>query len=319
MRRRHLALVAASAIGMAVFVWPFFGGGQPGAVTGVAFGIGTAAALAAVEVAAGRLDARQLALLAALAALDSAARAVVVTGIGGFSPIFLLILCGGYVFGAEYGFLLGAVTILVSALVTAGLGPWLPYQLFAAGWVGAIAGLAGRRRQGRPTRRDVIVLAVVGVILGYGYGAVMDIWDWSFFQASPGLGFQPGMPLTVALDHFGRFYVATSLVYDTFRAVGNAVMVAVLGAPVLVALARLRARLHADVNPNVPAPSPDVSLPAPSAHATGGRSSMATTAPMSRWHSAKRANPAKTSSSERRGRAPTNASTTAGSSQSPWT
>ena len=68
-------------------------------------------------------------------------RAVVVTGIAGFSPIFLLILCGGYVFGAEYGFVLGATTILVSALVTGGLGPWLPYQLFAAGWVGALAGL----------------------------------------------------------------------------------------------------------------------------------------------------------------------------------
>lgn len=261
MRRSHLVLLATSAIGVAVFVWPFFGGGQPGAVTGLAFGIGTAAALTAVEVAAGRLDARQLALLAALAALDAAARAVVVTGIGGFSPIFLLILCGGYVFGAEYGFLLGATTILVSGLVTGGLGPWLPYQLFAAGWVGAFAGLAGRRRRGRPTGRDVVVLAIVGAVLGYGYGAVMDIWDWTYYQASPGLGFHPGMAVSVALDHFTRFYVATSFVYDTFRAGGNAVMVAVLGAPVLVALARLRVRLHAEVHRSVVAAPAEMSMP----------------------------------------------------------
>ena len=247
MRRSHVVLLATSLVGAAIFVWPFLGGGAPGTVTGLAFGIGTAAGLAAVEVAAGRLDARQLALLAALAALDSAARAVVVTGIGGFSPIFLLILCGGYVFGAEFGFLLGATTILVSGLVTAGLGPWLPYQLFAAGWVGAIAGLAGRRRQGRPTPRDIIVLAAVGCVLGYGFGAVMDIWDWSYYQASPGLGFHPGMAPAVALEHFARFYVATSVVYDSFRAVGNAVMVAVLGMPVLVSLARLRTRIRADV------------------------------------------------------------------------
>jgi energy-coupling factor transport system substrate-specific component len=251
MRRARLALVATSVLGAGVFLWPFFGGGQPGAAAAAAFGIGTTAAVGSVEIAAGRLDARRLALLAALAALDAAARAVVVTGIGGFSPIFLLILCGGYVFGAEYGFLLGATTILVSALVTGGLGPWLPYELFAAGWVGALAGLAGRGRQGRPTRRDVVVLAVVGVALGYGYGAVMDIWNWTFYQASPAFGFHPGMPLGVALGHFARYYVVTSFVYDTFRAVGNAVMVLVLGAPVLVALARLRARLHADVDRSV--------------------------------------------------------------------
>lgn len=245
--RRAIAPGAASAVGAAVFLWPFFGGGEPGAAAAAAFAIGTAAALAAVEVVAGRLDTRRLALLAALAALDAAARAVVVTGIGGFSPIFLLILCGGYVFGADYGFLLGATTMLVSALVTGGLGPWLPYQLFAAAWVGAIAGLAGRGRQGRPAVRDVVVLAVVGALLGYAYGAVMDVWNWTYFQASPGLGFRPGMAPAVALGHFGRFYVATSLVYDTFRAVGNAVMVALLGAPVLAALARFRARLHADV------------------------------------------------------------------------
>ncbi len=255
-RRADAALVGASFVGAAVFLWPFFGG-HPGAAEAAAFGIGTAAALAAVELAAGRLDTRQLALLAALAALDAAARAVVVTGIGGFSPIFLLILCGGYVFGAGYGFLLGATTILVSALVTGGIGPWLPYQLFAAGWVGALAGAAAHGRRGRPTRRDVVVLACVGVLLGYGYGVVMDIWDWTYFAASPGLGFRPGMPFLTILQHFGRFYLVTSLAYDTFRAVGNAVMVAVLGLPVLIALARLRTRLHANVDRTVPVMPPD--------------------------------------------------------------
>jgi hypothetical protein len=57
----------------------------------------------------GRLDARRLALPAALTALDIAARALV-TGVGRFSPIFLLILCGGYVLDAEHGFFLGAAT-----------------------------------------------------------------------------------------------------------------------------------------------------------------------------------------------------------------
>ncbi len=241
------ALPVASLVGAAMFLWPFLGAGRPAAASAAGFGVGTATALAAVELAAGRLDTRRLALLAALSAIDAAARAVVVTGIGGFSPIFLLILCGGYVFGAEYGFLLGATTMVVSALATGGLGPWLPYQLFAVGWVGALAGIAGRRRTGRPTRRDAVVLAVVGVVTGYGFGAAMDVWNWTFYQSSPGLGFRAGMPFGEALAHFARFYVLTSFVYDTFRAVGNAVMIGVLGLPVLVALARLRARLQASV------------------------------------------------------------------------
>ncbi len=252
--RRHVgvAMAVTSLVGAGIFLWPFVGAGLPTGSAVFVFTLGTVAALAAVELAAGRLDTRQLALLAALSAIDAAARAVVVTGIGGFSPIFLLILCAGYVFGPDYGFLLGATTILVSGLATGGLGIWIPYQLFAAGWVGAVAGLAGRGRSGRPTRRDVIVLAVVGVVTGYGFGAAMDVWNWTFYQASPGLGFHAGMPSTEALAHFARYYAATSALYDTFRAVGNAVMVAVLGAPVLVALARLRARMRVSVEPAEP-------------------------------------------------------------------
>jgi hypothetical protein len=55
-------------------------------------------------------------------------------------------------------------------------------------------------------------------------------------------------PPEVAL-HFGRFYLATSLAYDLFRAAGNAFMVLVLGPPILAALARLRARFGFEVVP----------------------------------------------------------------------
>ena len=243
------ALAVCSAVGIGLFLWPFLGGVLPGAAPTTAIGLGTAAALVCVELFARRLDARSLALLAALAALDAGARAVVITGIGGFSPIFLLILCGGYVFGAGYGFILGAVSLLVSSLVTGSLGPWIPYQLFAVGWVGAFAGLAGRGRRGRPDRRDVAVLAVTGLVSGYAFGAAMDVWNWTFYQSAPGLGFNLGMPIALAARHFGRFYLVTSLGYDTFRAVGNVVLVAAVGLPVLVALSRLRGRLRPEIVP----------------------------------------------------------------------
>jgi hypothetical protein len=52
-----------------------------------------------------------------------------------------------------------------------------------------------------------------------------------------------------ALVHIGRYYMLTSFAYDTFRAAGNVVMVAALGAPVLAALSRLQGRLTFEVGP----------------------------------------------------------------------
>ena len=52
---------------------------------------------------------------------------------------FLLIL-SSFVFGSSFGFLLGVQSMLLSAFLTGGFGPWLPYQIFAAGWIGLLAG-----------------------------------------------------------------------------------------------------------------------------------------------------------------------------------
>ena len=238
-----MRLAAISVAGAALFLWPFTGLGSPGAAAAAAVSLGCLLALLAVETMSRRIDTRGLAILAAIAAVDSALRLALVSGIGGFTPIFLLVLCAGYAMGAEFGFLCGATVMLVSALVTAGVGPWLPYEMFAVGWVGAAAGLAGARRAGRsPQRRDVVVLAVVGVVAGFVYGAVMDIWDWTFFSGAADFGYVPGLGAAATAARFGHFYLATSLAYDALRAAGNAVLVVLLGAPVLGALVRLRRR-----------------------------------------------------------------------------
>ncbi len=253
-----MRLVLLSFGGLALFLWPFAGRGLPADAPAFALGLGAVGALMLVEYGTRRLDARGLALLAAIAAIDAALRLAFVTGIGGFSPIFFLILCSGYVFGPAFGFEAGAVALLVSALATGGVGPWLPYQLFAAGWVGVAAGLVGGRLGGRlvgpPRRRDLALLALVGFVTGFGYGALMDIWNWTFFAASPDLGWLPGAPLGETVQRFSHFYLVTSLAYDSFRAVGNALLVVVLGGPVLAALARLRVRLHFEIVPEASGP-----------------------------------------------------------------
>jgi energy-coupling factor transport system substrate-specific component len=238
-----------SLVGVLLFLWPFLGTGLPPNTPAWTLTLACVAGLFLVEAGTRQLDSRAVALLAAIAAIDTALRLAVIEGIGGFSPIFFLVLCSGYVFGPSFGFLAGALSMLVSALAGGGVGPWVPYQVFAVGWVGVAAGLVGQwRTTGTPRWRDVLVLASVGAVMGYAVGALLDITDWvPVYRGNPTLGWDPGMAPATSLLHFGRYYVLTSLAYDTFRAVGNVLMVLAFGMPVLGALARLRARLTFEV------------------------------------------------------------------------
>jgi hypothetical protein len=248
--KRALPISVVSLVGVALFAWPFAGSDLPASTPAWTLTVACLAGLALVEAGTRQLDARGVALLAAIAAIDTALRLAVIVGIGGFSPIYFLVLCAGYALGPSYGFLAGALSILVSALAGGGIGPWVPYQVFAVGWVGAAAGVAGHWSRHLPGRRDVIVLAAVGAVMGWVVGALLDIQDWvAVYRGNPTLGWQPGIDAATAVVHFGRYYLLTSLAYDTFRAVGNAVMVAALGLPVLAALARLKARLTFEIVP----------------------------------------------------------------------
>ena len=185
---------AISIAGLALFLWPFVAADTPPAATSLALSLGVVAVLVFVETSTRRLDARRFALLAAIAAIDAGLRLVLVTGLGGFSPIFFLILAAGYVYGPSFGFLAGTVALLASAVATGGIGPWLPYEMMGCGLVGLVAGLAGLRRSGTVTWRDIVVLATVGAVTGFAYGALLDVWDWTtFYRNVPNFGWQPGL------------------------------------------------------------------------------------------------------------------------------
>jgi len=253
-----MSIAVVSLAGIVLFVWPFLGLGLPPELPAVAVTLGAVAMLGLMEAGARRLDSGRLALLAALAAIDAALRLALVNGVGGFSPIFFLVICAGYEFGASYGFLVGAFSLLVSALVAGGIGPWLPYETFAVGWVGASSGLAGsvvRRlrpssRSWPPGRLDLGVLVGVAIVTGFAYGALTDIWGWvAFYRGVENIGWTPGLSAADTLAQFARYYTVTSLTWDAFRAIGDALAVLALGTPVLMALGRLRARLGYEIVP----------------------------------------------------------------------
>ena len=272
-RAEDVLLLALTGAGLALFIGPLvLGSGFPQPVALFSAMVAASAVVVlAVALQTHRLSTRLLAVLAALVAIDATLRLVIVIGLLGFSPIFFLIIAGGYVMGPSFGFASGALTLLLSAVLTAGFGPWLPYQMLAAGWVGMGAGYLGRMTRRSTSPAAIGVLCLYGCTAGFAYGLLLDLWEWPLLVASGSSPFSwvPGTGLGGLLSRFGGFYLATSVAYDSFRAAGNLVLLAVLGPAVIRALDRFRRRFLLDwVKPeSAPEPAPakisaDVGTPA---------------------------------------------------------
>jgi energy-coupling factor transport system substrate-specific component len=202
------------------------------------------------------VNTKLLAVLGILVAINSALRFIetAIPGPGGFTPIFFLIILVGYVFGGRVGFLMGALTLLVSALITGGVGPWLPAQMFTAGWVGLstpillplvnIFKLRQRRWRASSLNPEIILLACYGLLWGFLYGAIMNLWQWPFIVGPQNQAFVAGSGWLTTLEHYLAFYLVTSLVWDAIAALGNVILILSLGAPALRALRRFHQRFE---------------------------------------------------------------------------
>lgn len=262
------AMAIAGVVTAAAFGWPFLipasGGGEGASHSTDApwlfvLVLPILVLVVLAEVSAGGLDAKAVALLGMLSAAGGGLRALS-PGVAGLEPSFALLLVGGRVFGRGFGFVQGALTIVVGALLTGGVGPWLPFQMMAAGWVGFVAGCLPGRRDHRAVagRGEVLMLTALGFVLGLAFGALMNLWFWPFGDYGEGLSYVAGSgPAATAAD-YARYYVTTSLVWDLMRGVGTAVILLVAGRPLLRALRRV-ARMAAFDTPVVfepPVPTP---------------------------------------------------------------
>ncbi len=254
-RLGHVLTLLLSCLGIAAFSYPFWLTLVPQTTSTAArvvdapliFGLLMPLLLLLIvaESSSRHINAKIVAALGVLTAINAVLRFPV--GLGDSPTFFFLPILLGYAYGARFGFLHGALSLLVSALLTAGVGPWLPFQMFAMGWLGMGAASLRVLRLRPGSWYELGVLALYGYGACMLFGALMNLYFWPFLGAESGLGWQPGLSPAQALQRYWTFYVVSgSLAWDALRAVSTATLLLVLGRPVLRLLRRFWARFFWD-------------------------------------------------------------------------
>ncbi|MEU3031980.1 ECF transporter S component [Streptomyces incarnatus] len=246
--RSVAALALVTAVGVIAFGWPFLAPptsqlsahaqDAPWLFAGLLILL---VAVVAATISESDLGPKAVAMLGVLAATGAALRPIG-AGTAGIEPMFFLLVLSGRVLGPGFGFALGSVTMFASALLTGGVGPWLPFQMLSMGWFAMGAGLLPGpvRLRGRA---ELLLLAGYGFLASLAYGTVMNLAGWPFMgTTASGISFHPGASVAANLARFVAYCLATSLGWDLGRALCTVVLTFALGPAVLRALRRATRR-----------------------------------------------------------------------------
>ena len=194
-------------------------------------------AVVTAEVTGDRADVKALAMLGVLSAVVAVVRPLG-GGTAGLETVFLPIIIAGRVFGPGFGFVLGNTGLFASALITGAIGPWLPYQMLASGFVGLLAGVLPQLRG----RAELVMLAGFSFVAAFVYGWLIDFSFWPFAVGTDTqISYQPGAPAWQNLQRFFWFNVATSMGWNLGRALTTMLLLVVLG-PAFLRILRRAAR-----------------------------------------------------------------------------
>ncbi|MFE1875904.1 ECF transporter S component [Streptomyces sp. NPDC059496] len=241
--RAAVTLVLVTLIGIAAFGWPLLADRRSGLAHAqdapwlFAALLPLLVAVVVATIADNGMDAKAVAMLGVLAAVGAALRPLG-AGTAGLEPMFFLMVLSARVLGPGFGFVLGSVTMFASALLTGGVGPWMPFQMLAMGWFALGAGLLPGPEQIRG-RAELLMLAAYGFAGSFAYGTIMNLQGWVLLQGlGQGISFHPGEPVAANLARFAAYCLATSVGWDLGRATLTVVLTLTLGATVLKALRR---------------------------------------------------------------------------------
>lgn len=117
----------------------------------------------------GKNDARRIVIIAVMTALSVAGR-FVFAPIPFFKPVTAIVIITAIYLGAEAGFITGAFSAVVSNFYF-GQGPWTPFQMFAWGLIGFLAGLLAKK-----LLESKVLLIIFGALSGVVFSFIMDVW-----------------------------------------------------------------------------------------------------------------------------------------------
>ena len=122
------------------------------------------------------LGTRKLIIISVMTALSVIGRFIFAV-VPGFKPVTAIVVITAMFFGGETGFLTGVLSAFISNFYF-GQGPWTPFQMFAWGMLGLLAGLFSR-----PLKNSKICLVLYGVFAGMVYSFIMDIWTVLWYSS----------------------------------------------------------------------------------------------------------------------------------------
>lgn len=168
-------------------------------------------------------SAGELVLVAVMTAFSVAGRSIF-SPLPFFKPVAAIVMISGRHFGAQAGFMTGALSALISNFWF-GQGPWTPFQMLCWGLIGAFAGLAARHG----LLDKLLPLCLFGVISGILYSFIMDVWTVLSMNGS----FAPGLWISA---------VISALPVTGIYCVSNVLFLLILSKPLGKKLERLKTK-----------------------------------------------------------------------------
>ena len=170
--------------------------------------------------------ARELVIIAVLCAMGIAGRSLFFM-LPQFKPILALTIIAGVAFGGETGFLVGAVTMLASNMLFS-QGPWTPWQMFAMGMIGFLAGVLFKKGWLRRTRSSLAVFGAFAAVIIYG--GIMNPAA-AFMVSAEG----------ITLKTLFAYYI-TGLPMDLIHAFGTVIFIMFAAEPMLEKMDRIKVK-----------------------------------------------------------------------------
>jgi energy-coupling factor transport system ATP-binding protein len=173
-----------------------------------------------------RPKARELVTIAVLCAIGVAGRAALFM-LPQFKPVLALVIIAGVAFGGETGFLVGAVTMLVSNILFS-QGPWTPWQMFSMGIIGFLAGVLFRKGLLRRNRGSLAAFGAFAAVVIYG--GIMNPASALMYNAQ-----------SINWSMILGYYV-TGLPVDLVHAAATVVFLLLIAEPMLEKLDRIKVK-----------------------------------------------------------------------------